>query len=50
MKDAYFKAHDGEYKISYTDYFYSLDLSNGSCTIVLEYNDETKEEMTITLE
>ena len=52
LKDAYFKASDGEYKIDYTDDFYSLDfaLSTGIRTIVLEYNDGTKEEMTITLE
>ena len=54
LKDAYFKAHDGEYKINYTDYYYSLHFGlsdgSGSCTIVLEYNDGTKEEMTITLE
>ena len=54
LKDAYFKASDGEYKIDYTDDFYSpsfgLSAESGIRTIVLEYNDGTKEEMTITLE
>lgn len=54
LKDAYFKVSDGEYKIDYTDDFYSIyfgiSSGSGSCTIVLEYNDGTKEEMTITLE
>lgn len=54
LKDAYFKVSDGEYKIDYTDDFYSIyfgiSSGSGSCTIVLEYNDGTSEEMTITLE
>ena len=52
LKDAYIETSDGEYKIDYTDYFYSLRFGDSaySPTIVLEYNDGTKEEMTITLE
>lgn len=54
LKDAYFKAPDGEYKIDYTEDFYSpsfgLSAVSGLRTIVLEYNDGTSEEMTITLE
>lgn len=52
IENAYIKSSTGEYKLDSTDdvYLMPFRLSMDSYTIVLEYNDGTKEEMTITLE
>lgn len=52
LKEAHFKASNGEYGLDCTDYFYALPSGflSGSYTIILVYNDGTEEEMTITLE
>lgn len=52
LKDAYIKSSTGEYQIDNTDdaYFITFNFSTGSYTIVLVHQDDTKEELTITVE
>lgn len=52
LKNAYIKSSTGEYELNDMEdaYLIPFSLSTGSYTIVLVYEDDTKEELTITVE